>query len=44
MNYDVRINPLAEKDLDEIYEYISFNDSKINAEKVIDKLIQNVLT
>ncbi|MBK8552520.1 MAG: type II toxin-antitoxin system RelE/ParE family toxin [Ignavibacteria bacterium] len=43
MNYDVRINPLAEKDLDEIYENILLNDCKINAEKLIDKLIQKCL-
>ncbi|MEO8208951.1 MAG: type II toxin-antitoxin system RelE/ParE family toxin [bacterium] len=40
MKYEVRFIFDAEKDINEIYEYVASNDSKINAEKLIDKLIQ----
>ena len=43
MNYEVRIISIAEKDLDDIYEYVAINDSIDNAEKLIDKLIQKCL-
>jgi toxin ParE1/3/4 len=43
MNYEVRIISIAEKDLDDIYEYVAINDSINNAEKLIDKLIQKCL-
>ena len=47
MNCEVRIISIAEKDLDDIYEYVAINDSINNsinnAEKLIDKLIQKYL-
>ena len=43
MKYEVHIISIAEKDLDDISDYVAINDSIKNAEKLIDKLIQKCL-
>jgi plasmid stabilization system protein ParE len=44
MSYEIQFMIDAEKDLNAIYDYIADNDSLVNAEKFIDKLIQKCLS
>ena len=40
MRYEVRIGAEAERDLEAIYDYIASNDGVVNAERVLDALMQ----
>ena len=43
MNYKLLIDPLAKKDIVEIYNYVAFNDSEENAKRLLDNLEKTYL-
>jgi toxin ParE1/3/4 len=43
MKYKLLIDPLAKKDIIEIYDYVYYNDSPENAEKLLDNLEKTYL-
>ncbi len=44
MNYKLRIDSFAKRDIIEIYNYVKFNDSRENAEELLDNLEKTYLS